>query len=48
MASTLWKGGSGTAAQDKDETDTQRIISGVTLCRTYPWSNRKSMYQEEN
>jgi hypothetical protein len=36
------------AAEKKDKNDTEHIVSGVTFCRTRPWSNLTSMYQEEN
>lgn len=48
MASTIWKERRRMAAEEKDENDTERIISGVTFCRTCPGSNLTSVYQEEN
>ena len=47
MASTIRKGRR-MAAEEKDENDTEHIISGVIFCRTCPGNNLTSVYQEEN
>lgn len=36
------------ATEEKDETDAKHIISRVTFCGTYSWSNLTSIYHEEN